>query len=69
MGSPIGKTFNARFPESLHCAIKQAASLAASKHGGQTNMNKLIVEALYAAYRQGLSDAERAACDLFISRL
>jgi hypothetical protein len=69
MGSPAGKAFNARLPEALHQVIKLVASQAAQKAGGQTNMNKVMVESLYGVFRDRLSEEDRKAVETFISKL
>lgn len=64
-----GKAFNARLPLALHRAIKADAKTTAKKAGGQANMNKLMVELLYAQYKAKLNEAERVEIEAFIARL
>ncbi len=69
MGSPAGKAFNARLPEALHRAIKKQAATAAQKDGGQTNMNKVIIETLFEGLKSDLSAEELAEVQKFIEKL
>lgn len=69
MSLRTGKAFNARFPEPLHKVIKALAVAAADKNGGQANMNKVIVEALYAHLKSSLSAEEQKEVERFISKL
>lgn len=69
MGSPAGKAFNARLPEALHRAIKKQAAIAAQKLGGQTNMNKVMVESLFASFKGDLSSDEVTEIQKFIEKL
>lgn len=64
-----GKAFNARLPLALHRVIKADAKSSAKLHGGQTNMNKLIVELLFTFYRDRLTPEERAEVEAFIAKL
>jgi hypothetical protein len=69
MSLRTGKAFNARFPEPLHRLIKEAAVQAAKKNGGQANMNKVIVEAIYGAMKTRLSEDQQKEVERFISKL
>ncbi len=69
MGSPIGKAFNARLPEALHRAIKKQAAIEAQKAGGQTNMNKVIVESLFGSFKGDLTAEEIVDIEKFIERV
>ncbi len=69
MGTPAGKAFNARLPEALHRAIKRHAATVAQRDGGQTNMNKVIVETLFGALQGDLTPEELAEVQKFIEKL
>ncbi len=69
MGSPTGKAFNARLPEALHRAIKKQAAAVAQKEGGQTNMNKVMVETLFEACKAEMTAEEVLEVEKFIEKL
>lgn len=63
------KVFNAAMPEPLHALLRKHAQEVAQEEGGQTNINKVLVLALYERFGSELTEEERANCEAFLQVL
>ena len=63
------RAFNVRMPDVLHKLIKDEARGRAESEGGQRNMNREIVDALFQQYKEALTDEEITDCEAFIQGL
>lgn len=64
-----GKTFYALLPEDLHALLKKLATKRADKFGGQVNINREIVSAIFVALTPHLTEAEINRIAEFIEQL
>jgi len=65
---PNSRMYQATLPVALHDVLRREAA-ATRDPGGQVNINKVVVQRLYAAMRTELTPTARAVVEDFISKL